>query len=118
MALRLYQQTTTTKNPPQVIAEAKEGILFVDEAYRLSQGGSKNDFGKEAIETLMGVMNEKPGVAPVMVFAGYPDDMEVFMQANSGLYRRVAYTFDFTDYSSREIANILHLMCLRCRNLE
>ena len=51
------------------IEEAKTGVLVVDEAYRLAGGGEK-DFGKEAIESLMGAMNEPPGKAPVMVFAG------------------------------------------------
>uniref|UniRef100_A0A7S1RKA8 Uncharacterized protein n=1 Tax=Alexandrium catenella TaxID=2925 RepID=A0A7S1RKA8_ALECA len=53
-------------------------------------------------------MNEPPGKAPVMVFAGYPDDMDAFMKANSGLYRRIAYTFDFTDYSPLDLAQILN----------
>ncbi|CAE8650318.1 unnamed protein product, partial [Polarella glacialis] len=89
-----------------VIEEAKSGILFIDEAYRLSGGGGK-DFGREAIEQLMGAMNDSPGKAPVMVFAGYPDDMEAFMNANSGLYRRIAYTFEFTDYDPSDLAQIL-----------
>lgn len=93
----------------KVIEEAQKGILFIDEAYRLSQGGGKSDFGKEAIEQLMAAMNDPPGKAPVMVFAGYPDDMEAFMNANSGLYRRIAYTFDFDDYSSANLAQILDL---------
>ncbi|CAE8640325.1 unnamed protein product, partial [Polarella glacialis] len=85
----------------KLITEAKQGVLFIDEAYRLSQEGGKSDFGREAIEQLMGAMNDPPGQAPVMVFAGYADDMESFMNANSGLYRRIAYTFDFSDYSSQ-----------------
>ena len=43
-----------------------------------------------------------------MVFAGYADDMDLFMQANSGLYRRIGYTFDFSDYSPRELSEILN----------
>merc|ERR1712048_238203 len=92
----------------KVIEESKSGVLFIDEAYRLSQNGGKSDFGKEAIEQLMGAMNEPPGQAPVMVFAGYPDDMDEFMKANSGLYRRIAYTFDFTDYAPQDLAQILN----------
>lgn len=91
----------------KVIQEAKNGVLFIDEAYRLSQEGSKNDFGREAIEQLMAAMNDPPGTAPVMVFAGYDYDMEIFMQANTGLYRRINYTFDFSDYSPQELAQIL-----------
>merc|ERR1712232_173322 len=92
----------------KVIEEAKDGVLFIDEAYRLSQADGKNDFGREAIEQLMSAMNEPPGKAPVMVFAGYPDDMDAFMKANSGLYRRIAYTFDFPDYTPQDLAQILN----------
>lgn len=94
----------------KAIEEAKQGVLFIDEAYRLSQDAGKSDFGKEAIEQLMGAMNDAPGKAPVMVFAGYPEDMDAFMSANSGLYRRIAYTFDFGDYSSQELGQILDSM--------
>eukprot|EP00930_Biecheleria_cincta_P101404 TRINITY_DN93054_c0_g1_i1.p1 TRINITY_DN93054_c0_g1~~TRINITY_DN93054_c0_g1_i1.p1 ORF type:complete len:573 (-),score=115.07 TRINITY_DN93054_c0_g1_i1:104-1822(-) len=92
----------------KVIEEAKKGVLFIDEAYRLSQEGGKSDFGREAIEQLMAAMNDPPGRAPIMVFAGYADDMDTFMQANSGLYRRIAYTFDFSDYSTQELAELLN----------
>lgn len=92
----------------KVIEEARKGVLFIDEAYRLSQEGGKSDFGREAIEQLMAAMNDPPGKAPIMVFAGYADDMDTFMQANSGLYRRIAYTFDFSDYSTQELAEILN----------
>ena len=66
-------------------------VLFVDEAYRLSQGGEK-DFGTEAIETLMGYMNDG---SPIMVFAGYPEEMTGFMTKNPGLFRRVPHSFHF-----------------------
>ena len=91
----------------KVIEQAKQGVLFIDEAYRLSQEGGKSDFGREAIEQLMAAMNDPPGKAPIMVFAGYADDMENFMHSNSGLYRRIGYTFDFSDYSCFELAEIL-----------
>ena len=101
----------TAPKTQEKIDEACAGVLFVDEAYRLSQGSkSGSDYGKEAIETLMGAMTEPPGKAPVMVFAGYPNDMDQFMQANSGLYRRIAYTFDFEDYTPLDLAKILGKM--------
>eukprot|EP00931_Biecheleriopsis_adriatica_P097399 TRINITY_DN7117_c0_g1_i3.p1 TRINITY_DN7117_c0_g1~~TRINITY_DN7117_c0_g1_i3.p1 ORF type:complete len:578 (-),score=94.69 TRINITY_DN7117_c0_g1_i3:50-1783(-) len=103
-----YVGQTSTKTQ-SVIDEAKDGVLFIDEAYRLSQGGEK-DFGKEAIEQLMGAMNDPPGKAPVMVFAGYPDDMSEFMTKNAGLYRRIPYTFDFPDYSCTDLAEILEII--------
>merc|ERR1711953_740270 len=95
----------------KVLDEIKGGCLFVDEAYRLSRGGSQNTFGTEAIEQLMQSMNEKPGDAPVMIFGGYVKPMEEFLKANEGLYRRIPYTFDFDDYSDYELAEILVLMC-------
>ena len=94
------------------IDEAKEGLLFVDEAYRLAGGGEK-DFGQEAIEELMSAMLHEPGKAPVQVFAGYVDDMDRFIQTNAGLYRRFQYTFDFTDYSPSELAEIVMMKCRR-----
>eukprot|EP00746_Dinoflagellata_sp_MGD_P091810 gnl/MRDRNA2_/MRDRNA2_36368_c0_seq1.p1 gnl/MRDRNA2_/MRDRNA2_36368_c0~~gnl/MRDRNA2_/MRDRNA2_36368_c0_seq1.p1 ORF type:complete len:605 (-),score=137.88 gnl/MRDRNA2_/MRDRNA2_36368_c0_seq1:255-2069(-) len=91
------------------IEGAVGGLLFIDEAYRLSQGGEK-DFGKEAIEQLMGAMNEPPNKAPIMVFAGYPADMDKFMSQNDGLFRRIPYTFDFPNYSCSELAEITEIM--------
>jgi hypothetical protein len=92
-----------------VVNAAKGGLLFIDEAYRLTSVESKNDFGREAVETLMAAMNDQPGKAPVMVFAGYIGDMSNFMRANEGLYRRIGYTFDFTDYTCRDLAHIFEL---------
>lgn len=99
-----YVGQTATKTQ-KVIDEAVGGLLFIDEAYRLSQGGGSNDFGKEAIEQLMSAMNESPDKAPIMVFAGYPVDMEKFMAQNDGLYRRIPYTFKFSNYSCSELAD-------------
>lgn len=96
----------TAPKTKKVIESAVGGLLFVDEAYQLSR--SKQDsFGVEAIEQLMAVMNEPPDKAPIMVFAGYTAEMQHFMKGNAGLYRRIAYTFDFTDYSCAELAEIL-----------
>merc|ERR1712137_685976 len=72
-----------------IIDSSKAGVLFIDEAYRLTSVESKNDFGREAVETLMAAMNEPPGKAPVMILAGYTKDMTKFMRANEGLYRRI-----------------------------
>jgi len=100
----------TAPKTQAVIKEATGGLLFVDEAYRLSRGGEKNSFGQEAIEQLMAAMNEPPSKAPIMVFAGYTHNMDHFMQQNDGLYRRIPYTFNFTDYSCSELAEILEVM--------
>lgn len=98
----------TAPKTQKVIEEATGGVLFIDEAYRLSQG--KDAFGKEAIEQLMSAMNSPPSKAPIMIFAGYPMEMAEFMKQNDGLYRRVPYTFDFPNYSCAELAEILELM--------
>ena len=58
-------------------------------------------------------MLHEPGKAPVQVFAGYVDDMDRFIQTNAGLYRRFQYTFDFTDYSPSELAEIVMMKCRR-----
>lgn len=103
----------TASKTQKVIEEATGGVLFIDEAYRLSQGTGNNDFGKEAIEQLMSAMNDPPEKAPIMIFAGYPADMKTFMAQNDGLYRRIPYTFNFPNYSCCELAEILQLYVTR-----
>jgi SpoVK/Ycf46/Vps4 family AAA+-type ATPase len=94
----------------QKIEGAKDGVLFVDEAYRLSSSGPhRDDFGQEAIEELMSAMEKPPGEAPVMIFAGYTDQMRTFVEANAGLGRRIPHTFDFVDYTCAELARMFAL---------
>lgn len=94
----------TAPKTKKVIEEAKGGVLFVDEAYRLSMKSGTNDFGTEAIEELMGAMNTG---SPVIIFAGYPEEMDKFIEVNPGIYRRIRQVFVFPDYSPREIGEIL-----------
>ena len=100
----------TAEKTAKVIESAKSGVLFVDEAYQLA-GRGERDFGPEAIETLMSVLNEPPGAAPVVIFAGYKEEMEAFMATNDGIQRRInpACNFDFADYSCEELARIFML---------
>lgn len=99
----------TALKTQRVIDGAAGGLLFIDEAYRLSQGHpGSNQFGKEAIEQLMAAMGSSR--APVMVFAGYTAEMQNFMMQNEGLYRRIPFTFSFPNYSCPEIAEILEKM--------
>ncbi|CAL1128439.1 unnamed protein product [Cladocopium goreaui] len=84
------------------IREAMGGVLFVDEAYQLATS-SDVDFGKNALEEIMSVMERGD---PVIVFAGYPDRMETFLEANDGLKRRIQHTFTFQDFSTQELAQI------------
>lgn len=109
----------------QVIQKAGNGVLFIDEAYRLSEpsggakgrGGGTSDYGLEAIEELMRVMThiwlpDHPKIrTPFMIFAGYPELMKHFEEMNIGLFRRIRYRFDFPDYTPKELVQIfIHII--------
>lgn len=85
------------------IDEAKGGVLFIDEAYRLTSTNSEKDFGREALDQLMQSMNDGD---PVMIFAGYEKDMKQFIDANPGLFRRIQKQYTFPDYNALELAKI------------
>jgi hypothetical protein len=84
--------------------KALGGVLFIDEAYSLV--GSQQDYGSEAIETLLTFMEEHRGDI-VVVAAGYPADMQRFLDSNPGLRSRFDVTIDFPDYSDDELFDIL-----------
>ena len=86
------------------IKEAKGGVLFVDEAYRLTPRSTGMDYGQIAINRLMAVMEKGD---PVMIFAGYPAKIKEFLSANPGLTSRIKYKFTFPNYSVQEMATIL-----------
>ncbi|UPT68968.1 MAG: AAA family ATPase [Sphingobacteriales bacterium JAD_PAG50586_3] len=87
----------------QKIDEAQSGILFIDEAYALSRGG--NDFGSEAIETLLKKMEDLRGKFAVIV-AGYTDNMKIFLESNPGLKSRFDKVYEFKDYTVEQLYNI------------
>lgn len=87
------------------IKEATGGVLFVDEAYRLTPRSETVDYGRIAINQLMAAMEKGD---PVMIFAGYPKEMSEFVKANPGLNSRIKYKFDFNDYSVPELGEILN----------
>ena len=92
------------------IDEALGGVLFIDEAYSLVKGG--NDFGMEAIETLLKAMEDHRDELVVIV-AGYPDLMETFINSNPGLRSRFSRFIYFPDYNEQELFQIFEMMCTK-----
>lgn len=86
------------------IDEALDGVLFIDEAYTLAEGGD-NDYGKEAIATLLKRM-EDDRERLVVILAGYTDKIQDFIDSNPGLQSRFNRYIEFDDYSEEELLNI------------
>ncbi len=99
-----YTGHTAIKTADKV-NEAMGGILFIDEAYALSEGGGSNDFGKEAIEVILKRMEDHRGKFGVIA-AGYPDNMARFIETNPGLKSRFDKTFKFEDYNAEQLFSI------------
>jgi len=95
-----YVGQTALKTTEKVL-EAMDGVLFIDEAYSLAQGGT-NDFGREAIDTLMKLMDDNRERL-VVILAGYSQEMEDFLQMNPGLKSRFPNIIEFPDYSTDEL---------------
>ena len=96
------------------IADALDGILFIDEAYALAeqQGTGGHDFGREAIDTLLKEMEDKRDRLVVIV-AGYPDPMRKFLASNPGLPSRFTKILQFNSYSASDLVAITHAMVRR-----
>ena len=99
----------TALKTQEVIKSALGGVLFIDEAYALA-GGGEQDFGKEAIETILKAMEDNRDNLIVIV-AGYTGPMEDFMNSNPGLESRFNKYFFFPDYNGEELYNIFLLRC-------
>jgi probable Rubsico expression protein CbbX len=99
----------TAPKTKDVVKRAFGGVLFIDEAYYLHRLENERDYGPEAIEVLLQVMeSERQNL--VVVMAGYKDRMEDFFQANPGMGSRVAHHIDFPDYDVDELMQIARLM--------
>ncbi len=97
----------------QKIADALDGILFIDEAYALAeQSGAGQDFGREAIDTLLKEMEDKRDRLVVIV-AGYADPMRKFLASNPGLPSRFTKTLPFSSYAAADLVAITHDMVRR-----
>ena len=99
----------TAPKTAEVIEKAMGGVLFIDEAYSLTQGsGNGNSYGLEAIATIIKAMEDHKGEF-VVIFAGYKDEMKTFLDSNSGIASRIGYTFDFPDYTPKELVQMFML---------
>jgi len=99
----------TAPKTKEVLKKAMGGVLFIDEAYYLYRPENERDYGQEAIEILLQVMeNQRDDL--VVILAGYKDRMDTFFRSNPGMSSRIAHHVDFPDYTPAELASIADLM--------
>lgn len=99
----------TAPKTKEVLKKALGGVLFIDEAYYLYRPENERDYGQEAIEILLQVMeNQRDDL--VVILAGYKDRMDTFFRSNPGLSSRIAHHLDFPDYAQGELLQIAERM--------
>ena len=99
----------TAPKTKEVLKKAMGGVLFIDEAYYLYRPENERDYGQEAIEILLQVMeNQRDNL--VVILAGYVDRMDTFFASNPGFRSRIAHHIDFPDYADAELVEIAGTM--------
>ena len=99
----------TAPKTKEILKKAMGGVLFIDEAYYLYRPENERDYGQEAIEILLQVMeNQRDDL--VVILAGYKDRMDTFFRSNPGLSSRIAHHIDFPDYTETELRQIADRM--------
>lgn len=99
----------TAPKTKEILKKAMGGVLFIDEAYYLYRPDNERDYGQEAIEILLQVMeNQRDDL--VVILAGYADRMDKFFQSNPGFRSRIAHHIDFPDYQDDELLTIAESM--------
>lgn len=99
----------TAPKTKEILKKAMGGVLFIDEAYYLYRPENERDYGQEAIEILLQVMeNNRDDL--VVILAGYKDRMDQFFASNPGMSSRIAHHIDFPDYAVDELSQIADLM--------
>ncbi len=99
----------TAPKTKEILKKAMGGVLFIDEAYYLYRPDNERDYGQEAIEILLQVMESQRDDL-VVILAGYGDRMDKFFASNPGFRSRVAHHIDFPDYDDSELLSISELM--------
>jgi probable Rubsico expression protein CbbX len=99
----------TAPKTKEILKKAMGGVLFIDEAYYLHRPENERDYGQEAIEILLQVMeNQRDDL--VVILAGYADRMDKFFASNPGFRSRIAHHIDFPDYTETELLGIAERM--------
>lgn len=99
----------TAPKTKEVLKKAMGGVLFIDEAYYLYRPENERDYGQEAIEILLQMMEDNRDDL-VVILAGYKDRMDTFFKSNPGMSSRIAHHIDFPDYSADELFDIAAIM--------
>jgi probable Rubsico expression protein CbbX len=99
----------TAPKTREVLKKALGGVLFIDEAYYLYRPENERDYGQEAIEILLQVM-ENQRADLVVILAGYKDRMDTFFRSNPGMRSRIAHHVDFPDYPAGDLLRIAEMM--------